>query len=127
MKDLGRLGSVVFSTITISLVFHLIAMSFDHWLDNICLNCSVDDILTTWRTSLRQRCYVVSMGAIFIPADSPIFNLFSNSFITEMCIPNQILMAKNHEHAYDCLLTAVNSSHIICPIGFYDHDICKCE
>jgi hypothetical protein len=127
MKHLERLGGIAFLTIIISFVFHLIGMSFNNWVENNCINCSLTNPLATWHTSLRSRCYLISMGALFISPNSSIYNLYSRSFIADVCVPNQILMAKDPVNAYDCLLYTINNSHTICSIPYYDHSICKCE
>jgi hypothetical protein len=127
MKRLERLGTIAFATITISLVFHLLAMSSNHWIDNNCVNCSLTNMFGTWRTALRQRCYISSIGALFVPESAPVFDIVAKAFIAEVCLPNQFLKAKKSKYAYDCLQTAINISHAICSIKLFDPDMCECE
>ena len=127
MKHLERLGSIAFLTITISLVFHLIAMSFNHWIENHCRNCNESEPLGTWYTSLKNRCYQEPVGSFFIPKNSSNSQLYLNSFIAQICIPNQILIAKNVDHAYECFLSSINNSHTVCAVRNYDRKICRCE
>ena len=127
MKHLERLATLAFATVTISLVFHLLAMSSNHWIENDCLNCSLTDTYATWRTSLTRRCYISSIGALMVPQNASIFDVVAKTFIAEICLENKILKAKQQKYAYDCLKTAVNTSHVICSMNNFDHDKCYCE
>ncbi len=127
MKRLERLGSAAFLTVILSLVFHLIGMSFNRWIQNICLNCNQSNPLASWDISLTSRCYQSSVVSIFYPPNYTDSNLNSNSFITEICIPNEYLMAKKPEYAYDCLLQTLPYPDTICSVGPYNNQICKCE
>ena len=124
MKRLERLGSIAFLTTTISLVFHLIGMSFNVWMENICLNCDQNNPLAVWHTSLRNRCYLTPVASIFSSTSS---NSSRNQFYTEICLPNQFLSAKDPNSAYYCLLAAINQTHTICSVGNYDRNSCQCE
>lgn len=127
MKRLERLGSIAFLTIAIAFVFHLIAMSFNRWIDNICQNCNENYALGTWHTSLASRCYQAPVGSIFFPSNSAEFNIYKKSFIAEICLPNQFLAAKTPDSAYLCLTSALNYTHTICSVKNYDSNQCFCE
>lgn len=121
MKRLERLGSIAFLTITICFVFHLIAMSFNVWIKNNCQNCDENNLWTNWNTALRSRCYQTSVGSISSS------NKTGQSFLTEICLPNQFLSAKNSDSAEYCLLKAINQTHTICSLRNYDENRCECQ
>ena len=127
MKRLERLGSIAFLTITIAFVFHLLAMSFDRWIENNCRNCSDNYALGTWHTSLRSRCYQAPVGSIFFRRNSSESTIYRKSFIADICLPNQFLTAKTPDSAYQCLLSTLNDSHTICSVKNYDPNQCECE
>jgi hypothetical protein len=127
MKRLERLGSVAFVTVLLSLVFHLLGMSFNHWKNNSCLICDKNDPLGSWYTSINQRCYQSSMASIFLPTNHSEYNASVNSFITEICIPNKYLMVKDSTQAIDCLNSALQNPDTVCSLGLYNKQNCKCE
>jgi hypothetical protein len=126
MRRLELLGTVAFVTVLISLVFHLIGMSFTHWITNTCLTCPSTNPLGSWVSSINQRCYESSMAAVFTDINATKAALMK-TFITQICIPNQYLMAKDKKYAQYCLLKAINQSDIICALETYNKDYCKCE
>ena len=126
MKRLERLGSIAFLTVTISFVFHLIAMSFNVWIENVCQNCDQTNALGTWHTSLTNRCYQTPVDSIFF-SNSSTSNQNSKSFVTEICLPNQFLSATQPDSAYYCLLAALNQTHTICSVRNYNQNYCQCE
>jgi hypothetical protein len=127
MKRLERLGSAAFFTVTLSLVYHLLAMSFNVMINTTCVNCNVSTPLNAWYTSLLQRCYQAPMQALFASYNKTIPDSVAVSYTTEICVPNQYLMVKDPNYAYDCLLISLEHSHTVCSIGNYDQSQCKCE
>jgi hypothetical protein len=127
MKRLERLGSAAFVTISISLVFHILAMSYDRFINNQCLNCNSNQILSTWYTSLTQRCYLAPVTALFSLYNYTLPSGDTNIRTTSICIENKFLEIKNPEYASYCLNTALAHPHTVCALGTYNPDYCKCE
>ena len=127
MKRLESLGSISFLTVTLSLVFHLLAMSYTRWSNNNCNTCNDTDIVGSWCTSLRQRCYETSMGSIFLKPNDTTTDLLQNSFTTDICIPNQYLFANAPQYVNVCLAEVLANPDTVCSIGTYDKTACRCE
>ena len=127
MKRLDRVGSVVFITVLISLTFHLLAMSFDRWKENRCHGCDPTNPLSTWFTSLTKRCYQSSVASIFFASNDTLLDSSKDSFVAEICIPNQYLMVKDKTNALSCLETAVHYPDTACSLGIYNKQYCRCE
>lgn len=125
-KRLKHAGSLAVLTVSLSLVFHLIGMSFPGWKKDTCLTCGSNDRLAQWFTSLNQRCYSASVSSIYnINAsnmDSP-----NEIFSTTICIPNKYLFVKDPNQAMYCYEAARRQADTICSIGGYDEKYCKCE
>jgi hypothetical protein len=127
MKRLERLGSAAFFTVTLSLVYHLLAMSFNSMISTKCVNCNQTSPLNKWLTSLNQRCYEAPMAALFAAYNQSIPDSVAVSYTTQICVPNQYLMVKDPNYAYDCLLMNLQNAHTICSVGDYDQAQCRCE
>lgn len=127
MKRLERLGSAAFLTVMISLVFHLLAISYGDMSTSKCETCDGSTPVEHWKTSLLQRCYQAPLAALFANYNRSVPNGIGNTFTTDLCVPNQFLMVKNPNYAYECLLDGIAHSHLICTLGGYDTTHCKCE
>ncbi|CAF5023587.1 unnamed protein product [Rotaria sp. Silwood1] len=125
MKRLERLGSVAFFTITASLVFHLLGMSFNRWKVSTCRTCDPMNPLSSWTTSIRERCYDAGVASIFL-ANDPTSRVSSNSFITQVCIPNQYLMVEDPIEALNCLKKVSKQPDLICLFKSRGEN-CKCD
>ena len=123
MKRFERLGSIAFVTVMISLVFHLIAMSFNHWREITCHGCQAKDILGSWSTGLVTRCYQASLGPIFIPDENA---AATGGFRTEVCIANQFVMVKDIDHSSSCLEMNMKEGDYACAYA-YNKTNCQCE
>lgn len=126
MKRLERLGTVAFLTVMLAFIFHVLAMSYNHWKDTKCLTCSANDPLGSWSTSMGLRCYYSSVASIFINNDSAGI-IPNNSFVTQVCLPNQFLKTKHPKYAGYCLSKSSQEPDTICSIGNYDSHYCSCE
>ncbi|CAM4816881.1 unnamed protein product [Rotaria magnacalcarata] len=127
MKRLERLGSVVFFAVTVSLVFHLIAMSFNSWKVTKCRTCGENNPLATWTSSINERCYYSSVAAIFFSQDQLNTSVPANLFITTICLPNQYIISNEVKYANYCLAIALNRSDTACSLRTYNPDYCKCD
>ncbi|UJR29825.1 hypothetical protein I4U23_017368 [Adineta vaga] len=127
MKRFERLGSVAFVTVLISLIFHLIAMSFSHWKDVTCSNCNRYDILGSWSTGIVSRCYQASMESIFNPYKNVTNIIDGNAFRTDVCVSNKILMVNYLEQASYCLRENNENGDVTCATKTYNKDYCKCD
>ncbi len=130
MKRLERIGSAAFCTITISLVCHLLSMSYNTMLTHKCLNCDVTYPFKSWSTSLLRRCYEVSIVNLFASGSEGYALANQSSQVVDICIPNHYLMPKHEAFAYYCLLLNIknlNVPHIICASEAYNANTCKCE
>lgn len=127
MKRLDRLGSVAFVTITISLVFHLLGVSFSNWKISTCTGCGDTSPLASWTTSIRERCYDSSVASIFIPKNELNSSVVSNSFVTHICLPNEYIFPKQVKYANYCLEVAMNRSDTACSLRTFNPDYCHCE
>ena len=124
MKRLERLGSVAFVTVILALVFHLIAMSYNSWIQTQCKDCEQYDPLAKLDMSLNQRCYEASLAPIFANGN---LSADRSTFRTSLCIPNQFLFAKDSIHANYCLTQAIDNPDIICGAQLYNKTYCRCE
>ncbi|CAF1467777.1 unnamed protein product [Rotaria sordida] len=125
MKRLERLGSVAFFTVTASLVFHLIGMSYNSWRVTTCHNCDPLNPLASWRTSVRQRCYDAGVAALFLSNDTS-SRVSANAFLTQVCIPNQFLIVDDPNEAFNCLINASRQPDLIC-LSRRRGQNCKCD
>ena len=126
MKNLEHIGSLALFTVTTSLVFHLIAMSFGEWRSSTCITCPSDYPLASWTISLAQRCYHTSVSNIFLNNNTNA-TISPNAFITQICLSNLYLMLKDPNQAMYCYNTAQQQPHTICSLGTYDKNYCKCK
>jgi hypothetical protein len=126
MKRLERLGTVAFVTVLTSLTFHLIAMSFQGWINTTCKTCHTNDSLASWDTSLLQRCYQAPFITILSQTNETRKDL-SAAYKTQFCLPNQYIFAKDQSQADYCLQLAYAQSDSICALGTYNQNYCGCE
>ena len=127
MKRLHRLGGLAFLTVTISFMFHILAMSFNRWIFHECINCNQSQILQGWFSSLTRRCYQANVASAFLEENEANLTEYQNSFLTEICIPDEYIVAKKIEYSSECLVAAVSSPHITCSIRRFNPQYCKCE
>lgn len=127
MKRLDRLGSVAFLTITISLVFHLLGISFNHWKVITCQTCQGLTPLESWTTSIRQRCYDSSVASIFFNTIELNSSIVSKPFVTNFCLPNQYITAKGQQNVDYCLNISMSRPDTACSLRTFDPNRCQCE
>ena len=127
MKRFDRLGSAAFVTVIITLVFHLIAMSFTNWREITCHGCDPSNPFVSWSTGITKRCYTASMSSIFDPLVGLKQNPNNPSFQAKVCMPNQMVMVNDLQYASTCL-DAVNAyGDIACSAADFSKNYCKCE
>ena len=115
MKRLERLASLAFVCVLISLVFHLLGMSFNRWKE---VRSKGAEDFSHWFTSIRSRCYQTRIR-------SPESNV---TLTTEFCLPNQWLMSKERAFAEECLQAALDESpQLVCAAQNYNREHCRCE
>ncbi|CAF0960378.1 unnamed protein product [Adineta ricciae] len=127
MKRFDRLGSAAFVTVIITLVFHLIAMSFTNWREITCNGCDSFSQFGSWSTGITTRCYTTSMASIFDPLKSSTENSNDQSFQAKVCMPNQMLMVNNLQYASTCLDVVNMYGDIACSMQDVNNNYCKCD
>lgn len=126
MKRVYRLGTVAFFTVISCLLCHLVALSFHDWRKVECVTCSPNDPLRQWTTSFQSRCYQASAALIF-PSKVETSSTSAEPLMTEICLPNQVLLVKDPNQAKYCYAMARSQPDTICTIGNYNPEYCKCE
>ena len=126
MQRLHRHATSAMVLILMALVFHLTAVSFNHWIRIICESCSSDDIFSHWKTSVERRCYQTQIDKIFLEPEE-IETLQLRSSLTEICLPNQFLYAKDQANIDYCLELHLEHPHTVCALENYDRKKCRCE
>jgi hypothetical protein len=127
MKRLERLGSAAFATVTIALVFHLLAMSFDPMIVSTCIGCDNTSPVEQWETSINQRCYEAPLAILIETYNKSVGNLNQHPTKVTLCIPNKYIKVKDPAYAYVCLIENLEQSHTACALGVYNSAYCYCE
>lgn len=126
MQRFHRLGSLALGLVMISLTCHLAAISYDRWKTTTCSQCSYLYNFRGWRTSIRQRCYRISLLLLFNSTSDPTV-IENDPFASYICIENQFLFPTQPKYYDQCVEYTKLAPNGICTSSVYNTDMCRCE
>ncbi len=126
MQRFHRYGTVSLALIILGLTFHLLAISLAQWKTSTCNLCSPAYNFRQFTTSIRQRCYRISL-LNYYNLTTDLNDIANDPFTVYICIPNQFLFPTHPNFTDDCLGFTELGPHSICTTNIYDTNMCKCE
>ncbi|CAF0902060.1 unnamed protein product [Adineta ricciae] len=126
MQRFHRLGSVGMVLIITAFTFHLLAISYDRWTLITCKTCSYTYYFREWRTSIRQRCYRISLME-YTGISNAEEDIKTDPFATFVCIPDKYVYATDSANIAQCIGRADIDPHNACTSSSLDEDVCQCD
>ena len=126
MQRFHRLGTVGMALIIAAFTFHLLAISYDHWTLITCKTCPYTYYFREWRTSIRERCYRISLIQ-YTGISNATEDIIDDPFATFVCVPDKYVYARDSANEAQCTGRADIDPHNACTSSSVNQNVCKCE